>query len=58
MLVPIPPEYVVVGAMLVVVFEEVVRLWHPFDQLALLELVQFMTDLLASFGCVASQNKL
>src|SRR5215216_4011547 len=40
----IEPEYVVVGAMLIVMFEEVVRLWRPFDQLAPLELVQFMTD--------------
>ncbi len=45
MLVPKRPEHVVVGAMLVVMFEEVVRLWRPFDQLAPLELVQFMTDL-------------
>ena len=48
MLAPIRAEHVVVGAMLIIVLEDVIRLRRPFDQLALLELVQLMPDL----GCV------
>ena len=56
-LAPIRPEHVVVGAILVVVLEEIVRLRRPFDQLAPLELVQLMTDLARVLGMRGEQEQ-
>ena len=38
------PKNVIVGTMLVIVFEKIFFLRLPFDQLAPFELIQFMTD--------------
>jgi hypothetical protein len=44
LLVAIRAEHVIVCALLVIMFEKVVRLWRPLNQLALLEFIQLVAN--------------
>ena len=50
-------EHVVIGAMLVIMLEEIVRFRYPFDELAPLELVQHMTDPARVLGMRGQQEQ-